>query len=445
VRATLPADTRTTLAVGGQRRVPVPDPVAHDYLLLALRLDQHIPGLVDGYFGPADLKAQVDVEELRRPAELIDDAAGLLDRLPAGVSEPDRLDWLAAQVTALRTHAEALAGRDLPYLESVTRLFAWTPIRRDEAPFEAAAAEIDRLLPGPGPLAARLAAWDAQFAVDVDRLPSVIAWLVERFRGRAAELFGLPPGEDLQIRLVSGKPWTGYNWYFGGLRSRVEINTDLPSSAADLLHVAAHESYPGHHLEHAWKEDELVLRRRRLESSVLLINTPECLVSEGLADLGHRFASPAADEPDLLIELFERAGLAISSDPAAARVAAERSVALAPLRRRLSETRVNAALMRHADGATHDEVLAYLERVGRFAPNQAAKRLEFIEHPLWRTYVFVYYEGELLLRRWLEAVPEAERAGCFGRLFQEQLSPAAIAAEVERDSNRGAELATEAS
>ena len=27
----------------------------------------------------------------------------------------------------------------------------------------------------------------------------------------------------------------------------------------------------------------------------------------------------------------------------------------------------------------------------------AAKRLEFIEHPLWRTYIFVYAEGEALL------------------------------------------------
>jgi len=101
--------------------------------------------------------------------------------------------------------------------------------------------------------------------------------------------------------------------------------------------------------------------------------------------------------------------------------------------------------MRHADGADNDGVLAYLERVGRYPADQAAKRLEFIEHPLWRTYVFIYYEGELLLRHWLEIVPEAERAGRFGRLFQEQLSPTAIAAEVERDSNRGAGLATEAS
>ena len=45
------------------------------------------------------------------------------------------------------------------------------------------------------------------------------------------------------------------------------------------------------------------------------------------------------------------------------------------------------------------------------------ERLEFIEHPLWRTYVFVHAEGEALLARWLEAVPERERVDRFGRLL----------------------------
>ena len=91
--------------------------------------------------------------------------------------------------------------------------------------------------------------------------------------------------------------------------------------------------------------------------------------------------------------------------------------------------------MRHADGRSHDEVLAWLEQVGRFAPAVAAKRLEFIEHPLWRTYVFVYHEGEALLRDWLDAVPEPERPARFGRLLREQLTPAGIAAEIGRPAN----------
>ena len=79
-----------TLAMGGTRTVPTPDPIARDYLLLGLRLDQHIPGLVDGYFGPAELKAQVDMEQLRSPAALRDDAAALRVRLPSRSAIPLR-------------------------------------------------------------------------------------------------------------------------------------------------------------------------------------------------------------------------------------------------------------------------------------------------------------------------------------------------------------------
>ena len=381
--------------------------------------------------GLAGCAGRVDIEQLRPPSALVADASELLRRIDADVPESDRRSWLTGQVTALRTHAEGLAGSDLPYVELATRSFAWTPVRRDPAVFEQAAAEIDRLLPGPGPLADRLAAFNDGFILPVDRLTAIADWLVGLFRERAATTFGLPDDEAIRIKLVRNQPWTGYNWYEGGRRSRFDLNTDLPVRAAELLRVAAHEAYPGHHLEHAWREADLVDGRRRLEASILLINTPECLISEGLADLGHQFVSPEADEADLLIELYGRAGLAIADDAEAARDAAARTVAMDPHIRRLSEARVNAALMRHADRASHEAVLAWLERVGRYAPATAAKRLEFIEHPLWRTYVFVYHEGEALLRRWLDGVPDMERAARFERLFHEQLAPATIATELE--------------
>ena len=422
--------TETTVAAGGERRISTPDPIARDYLLLALRLDQHVRGLVDGYFGPADLKAQVDIGQMRSPARLAEDAAAILERLPGEVADAQRRDWLAAQLVALRTQAEALGGHSLPYLDHVTRCFAWTPRRRDEARFEEAAADLDRLVPGPEPLADRLTAWDARLEIPVDRLLGVTDWLVGRFRSRSASHFGLPAGEDLRVGLVTNQPWSGYNWYDGGLRSRVDINTDLPVRAPDLVSTIAHETFPGHHLEHAWKEADLVEAQGRLESSVLLINTPECLISEGLAEVGREFAVSQEEVVELLVELFDRAGLPIAADPAAARDAAERTAAMAEPRRRLGEVRVNAALKRHVDGESHEDVLAYLERVGRYAPASAEKRLEFIEHPLWRTYVFVYNEGEALLREWLDAVPADDRSARFGRLLHEQLTPTAIAAEL---------------
>jgi hypothetical protein len=222
----------------------------------------------------------------------------------------------------------------------------------------------------------------------------------------------VPRGEELRVSYVRGQPWTAYNWYDGGLRSRVDVDLDLPMHAATLVHSIAHETFPGHHLEHASKEANLVQREHRLEASIQLINAPECLISEGLADIGRSFVAPIDETPDLLVELYARAGMPIAADPAGARDAAERSAAMTAPRRRLQESRVNAALMRHAD--------------------VAAKRLEFIEHPLWRTYVFVYHEGEQLLERWLDLDGDGlnARAARFGRLLREQLTPRAIAADV---------------
>jgi hypothetical protein len=407
--------------MGGEREVPAPDPIARDYLLLALRMDQRSPGLVDGYFGPAHLKAQVDMEQLRSPAGLVDDARDLLRRIPDEAADVNRARWLTAQARALEVQAMALAGTPLPYLDHVERCFGIRPMLRPDDDFRALGARLEALLPGDGPLAARLAGLDAALTIPPDRVEPIAAWLVGELRVRAHRLFDVPAGESLRLAFVRNQPWSGYNWYDGGLRSRVHLNLDLPIRAPDLVHVLAHETYPGHHLEHAWKEADLVLRQGRLESSILLINTPECLISEGLADLGREVAVGADDDAALLAEVAERAGL-----PGASEAWATGQAQIAAIRRGLGAIAVNAALMRHVDGESHEDVARYLVEVGLMAPERAEKRLEFIEHPLWRTYVFVYSEGEQLLRRWLDAGPPAERVARFGRLLHEQITPAEV-------------------
>jgi hypothetical protein len=417
-------------AVGGTREVPAPDPIAEEYLLLGLRLDQRIPGLVDGYFGPAELKARVDMEQLRAPVRLREDAAALTARIGAEIEDGARRDWLLAQVRALAAHAQMLDGEPLPYTDHVAVCLGFEPPRHDDDRFREALAAMDALLPGDGPRNVRLEAWDRRLEIPVDRLPGVIDWMVERFRDRARRDFGLPDGEDLRVSIVTGQPWSGYNWYDGGRRSRVDVNTDLPVRAPEFVHMIAHETYPGHHLEHAWKEADLVDGAGRLEASMPLINTPECPISEGLAELGVSFIAPTDERADLLVELFDRAGLELAADQVEARETAERAVALEGPRHMLAASRGNAALMRHADGASHAEVLAYLQDVGGDTPSVAGKRLEFIEHPLWRTYVFVYSEGEALLRRWVEAAPAPERVARFGRLLHEQVTPGRLLAEL---------------
>ena len=88
--------------------------------------------------------------------------------------------------------------------------------------------------------------------------------------------------------MVQNEPWAAYNWYDGDLASRVEVNTDLPTRAQQLLLTLAHETFPGHHIEHSWKEQRLYRERGYGRGERMLINTPESYISEGLAEVGAR-------------------------------------------------------------------------------------------------------------------------------------------------------------
>jgi hypothetical protein len=135
-------------AVGGVRTVPQADPIARAYLLLALRLDQHRPGLVDAYYGPADLKAQADMEALPSPATLANEAVALRQRLAAEVPDAERREWFRAQLVALEAQAREAADEAIPYEALAAAYFDHVMPRVDEAVFRAAVDDLDGLLPG---------------------------------------------------------------------------------------------------------------------------------------------------------------------------------------------------------------------------------------------------------------------------------------------------------
>ena len=418
----------------GARRIPSPDPIARDYLLLALRLDKLLPGLVDSYFGPADLKAQVDAEPAYTSTKLRDDASRLETRLAKEVPEEDRRRWLQAQLVAIEAQALMLAGDPLPYPDYLTCLFDLAPEQIPDAVFEAAADDLVRLLPSgemrTETVADRLAAWDTQFIIAPDRVPSLVEWIVALVRDRADRLVGLPTGERIEFEYVAGGPWSAFSKYDGGLRSSIEINTERLCKPADLILMAAHECYPGRHTEHAWKERRLVGDMGRLEASITLLNTPEALIREGLAFAGERMVAPEESMPDLLIELYGRAGLPIAADQTAAREAAQKQVRIERAISSLRSVVANAAFMLHAEGSGREDVAAYLRRYLVMSPDRAEKQMALIDHPISRAEVVVGGEGERLLRRWFELGPPEEAVERFGRLLREQLTPSAITAEL---------------
>jgi hypothetical protein len=373
--------------------------VTEDYLRLGLRLGRHVDGLVDSYYGPPDLKQEVDSEPLREPATLVADAGRLLGSTDG---------WLRHQVVGLETVARKLAGEEIPYADEVERCCGVRPRRVPEEEFEAAHHELDAILPGDGDLAERYQAWREGDPLPRERLGPALETLAAELQGRTLETFGLPEGEAGELDYVTEEPWAAYNYYLGDLRSRIAVNTDVDMNASFIGELIAHELYPGHHTEHAWKEQRFVKERGQLEESILMIGTPQSLIAEGIAGLGYEILLDDLD--GLTAETLAPLGIEYDAELGrAARVA----------RQPLARVGANAALLLHEDAASANEARDYVMRWGLVSERRAQQSLEFITHPMWRSYVSTYDDGRELCRNWVGGDPQR-----FKRLLTEQLSPA---------------------
>jgi len=132
---------------------------------------------------------------------------------------------------------------------------------------------------------------------------------------------------------------------------------------------------------------------------LVLVPTPQSLVSEGIAELAPTVLLDGKGH-EAFAAVFQDAGIELDLTHA---LAIER--ALEPCR----WAEVNAALMLHEAGASQDEGRAYLERWGLMTPQLAAHMIRFLNEPTSRTYVMNYSAGRELCRWYVAGHPERFR------------------------------------
>ncbi len=398
-----------------------PDRLIREYLLLGLRFDRIEEGYVDSFTGDPALRRQVADEPAPDPADLAATAERLLAALPEvprteGFTE-QRAEFVAAHLRALSCAGRTFAGADVGFVEEVRAYFDVDIARGDEDRYHDAHARLDAVLGGSGPLTERMEADRRADELPPERLGEAVEAFSSALRDIVRSGYPLPDNETVVYEVVTDKPWSGFNYYEGGYRSRVAINADLRQQMTNLPSLIAHESYPGHHTEHCRKEERLVAGLGQQEQTIFLVNTPQCLMAEGLADLAlHAAVGPGWGR--WAQEIYADLGL---------RFDGERAEALAEARAGLAEVRQDAALMLHDEHRDVDDVIAFLRRWLLVDERRARQMLRFLASPLWRAYTSTYVEGYRLLRAWLDDRPPGvgltER---FTRLLDEPLIPSSL-------------------
>jgi hypothetical protein len=402
--------------------------LAERYVRLVLALGVHDADYVDAYYGPVEWRK--DTETSRLSLQEIDTRAQALTReLAAAAPAPTayelvhlRHQYLSRQLEALRTRVSMLQGRRLRFDEESKALYDAVAPTHTEADFEKVLADLDRKLPGHGPLLQRYDAFRSRYVIPRERLDATFKAAIDGCRARTLPHVTLPAGESFTVEYVTNKSWSGYNWYQGNYRSVIQVNTDLPIYVDRAVDLACHEGYPGHHVYNVLLEKNLVRDRGWLEFSVYPLFSPQSLIAEGTADYGIDVAFPPAERLSFERQvIFPAAGL----DPAGA---AEYYDVLTVVDR-LSYAG-NEAARRYLDGEIDATAAAdWLERYGLFSAPRAAQRVRFFDQ--YRSYVINYNLGRDMVARYIES-QDGDRSSSARRwqVFERLLSSPRLPSEL---------------
>jgi hypothetical protein len=308
-----------------------------------------------------------------------------------------RRRYLTRQLQALLARVAMLHGKRRPFDEESRALYdAVAPVNTEEH-FRGIREELDRTLPGRGTganLIDRYESFRKDFTIRTELVDGVFQTAIRECRDRALRHIALPPGESFTVGYVTGRSWSGYNWYQGGYKSLIQVNTDFPITIDRAIDLACHEGYPGHHVYNMLIEKELVRDRGWVEFSVYPLFSPRSLIAEGSANFGIEMAFPGRERV-----AYEKATLYPLAGLDSAR--AEEYSRVLKIVDRLAYAG-NEAARRYLNGDIgREEAARWLAEYALYPRDRAEQRVRFFDQ--YRSYVINYNLGKDLVRRYIES------------------------------------------
>jgi len=268
------------------------DKFGADFLLLALRIGKHIKGYIDFYIGPENLKQLAESESITSPKELLRNCEILLNSLSVQGYDKNRERYLEKHLIAMRTSIEDLLGIEIPFKEKFLRLYDVELQPINESELHDLIDDFKKAYNRTANLAEHMKVLREKRKVPEDRVFLLFKNALNITKNKTKELFGdiLPHEEKIIIKLIDNKTddeakWAYYEWYLGNFQSRLEINPKYNMYWTAFLSVAAHEGYPGHHMNFVLNEKRLYQELNHFEHSILMLKSPKLVICEGIADL----------------------------------------------------------------------------------------------------------------------------------------------------------------
>ncbi len=269
--------------------------VAERYVRLALALSLHDPASLEAYTGAAE--RTFDVAKARPSlADIAIEAGRLYHALgapgAAGDAEPARRAYLAGELRAIAARARQRGGQRWTFDDEAREVYGIEPGRFDvgraTAARDAIARELAEVagLPPPDDPAARYAAFRARFAVPMNQVAPLFSRALAQARIDTRAHLALPDDEAARVETTWGRAWPAFTWYEGRSQSLVQLAIDNRFDVAQIVQLACHEGYPGHHAQNVLSDQALAGERQLVEYTIVPRIGPFVPLAESSADAG---------------------------------------------------------------------------------------------------------------------------------------------------------------
>jgi len=396
------------------------DTAAMEFVMLALRLGEIDSDYVDAYHGPqkwrSEVMRKVNGDEL---AEQIDEFRNRLSLLSVSTEENIRKFQLSKLARAMAVRLDVVLGKAVSFDQEVSDIYDVRPPRYDFDKYDEVLEHIDKLLPGEGSTAARVTAFRNSLAIPKEKLRPIFDRAIQECKLRTQRYFNLPRTEKFTLEFVTGKSWSGYNYYQGNFESLIQINTDFPIIIDRAVDLGCHEGYPGHHVWNLFIEQELVGKRGWIEYSVNPLFGPFGPLAEGAGNYGIELAFP--DNEKIKFEqdvLYPMANL----DPKKA----EKLEKYNRLKSQLSHA-TNEVSRLYLDGEiTKAEAITLMQKYYLSSREKTEQRIRFVEK--YRGYVINYNIGKDIVEAYVKAAGDSRESqwAAFRDMLTIPLSPSDI-------------------
>ncbi|NHJ21920.1 MAG: hypothetical protein EAX91_13315 [Candidatus Lokiarchaeota archaeon] len=374
-----------------------------DYLLLALRINKHIKGYVDFYYGPENLRKIVESEFPMAPIRLLKDSRALIQHLQSQGYDLKRERFLEKIITSMKTSIEMLNGIDYSIKDQFLKLYDVNLDPAYEIELKNLKEEINEAYEGPGNITEHMANLRLTRRVPEAQVFTMFQKALNIVRKQTKKILPnlLPKEEQISIDLVEQSnynlKWSFYNWYQGNYKSRIELNPKYDMYWTAFLSAASHEGYPGHHTEFSVKEQMLYHELNHFEQSILIIHSPQMIISEGIAKLANSILFSNIESAEISLREF--------CPDISKEVPLEILILQDEIKAKISVFWYNFAYHALVDKYNEEELVQFGKGIGLFSEEQLKNEIERILNPVYSKNAFLYYLGTNILRKKYGKIP----------------------------------------